>query len=54
VTDTNHVAPGGAIDRKYLLGLISGLAGDLAGSIADAANDLAAGGSDERHHAPHQ
>jgi hypothetical protein len=26
VADTSHVAPGGSIDRKYLLGLISGAA----------------------------
>ena len=38
------LAPGGSIDRKYLLGLISDLAGDVAGSIANAADDLAAGG----------
>src|ERR1700733_14714183 len=43
VVDTSHVAPGGAIDRKYLLGLISDLAGDVAGSIVNAADDLAAG-----------
>jgi hypothetical protein len=43
VTDTDHVAPGGSIDRKYLLGLISDVAGDVAGSIANAADDLAAG-----------
>ena len=43
VVDTSHVAPGGSIDRKYLLGLISDLAGDVAGSIANAADDLAAG-----------
>ena len=43
VADTGHVAPGGSIDRKYLLGLISDLAGDVAGSIANAADDLAAG-----------
>lgn len=43
VADTSHVAPGGSIDRKYLLGLISDLAGDVAGSIANAADDLAAG-----------
>jgi hypothetical protein len=43
VADTSHVTPGGSIDRKYLLGLISDLAGDLAGSIANAADDLAAG-----------
>jgi hypothetical protein len=43
VTDTSHVAPGGSIDRKYLLGLISNVAGDVAGSIANAADDLAAG-----------
>jgi hypothetical protein len=45
VADTSHVAPGGSIDRKYLLGLISDLAGDVAGSIANAADDLAAGGA---------
>jgi hypothetical protein len=43
VTDTDHVAPGGSIDRKYLVGLISDLAGDVAGSISSAADDLAAG-----------
>jgi hypothetical protein len=43
VADTSHVAPGGSIDRKYLLSLISDLAGDVAGSIANAADDLAAG-----------
>jgi hypothetical protein len=43
VADTDHVAPGGSIDRKYLLGLISDLAGDVAGSISNAADDLAAG-----------
>ena len=42
VADTSHLAPGGSIDRKYLLGLISDLAGDVAGSIANAAEDLAA------------
>jgi hypothetical protein len=41
VTDTDHVAPGGSIDRKYLL--CSDVAGDVAGSIANAADDLAAG-----------
>ena len=29
VKDTGHVAPGGSIDRKYLLGLISDVAGDV-------------------------
>jgi hypothetical protein len=43
VADTSHVSPGGSIDRKYLLGLISDLAGDVAGSIANAADELAAG-----------
>jgi hypothetical protein len=43
VTDTDDVAPGGSIDRKYLLGLISDVAGDVADSIANAADDLAAG-----------
>jgi hypothetical protein len=43
VADTSHVAPGGSIDRKYLLGMISDLAGDVAGSIANAADDLATG-----------
>jgi hypothetical protein len=42
VTDTDHIAPGGLIDRKYLLGLISDVAGDVAGSITNAAEDLAA------------
>jgi hypothetical protein len=45
VADTDHVAPGGSIDRRYLLGLISDVAGDVAGSIANAADDLAAGKS---------
>jgi hypothetical protein len=39
VTNTDHVAPGGSIDRRYLLGLIS----DVAGSISSATGDLAAG-----------
>ena len=43
VADTDHVAPGGSIDREYLLGLISDVAGDVAGSITNAADDLAAG-----------
>ena len=43
VVDASHVAPGGSIDRKHLLGLISDLAADVAGSIANAADDLAAG-----------
>ena len=43
VADTDHVAPGGSIDRKYLLGLISDVAGDVAGSISNAADDLLAG-----------
>jgi hypothetical protein len=43
VTDTDHVAPGGSIDRKYLLGLISDVAGHVAGSICNAADDLMAG-----------
>jgi hypothetical protein len=43
VADTSHVSPGGSIDRKYILGLISDLAGDVAGSIANAADDLATG-----------
>jgi hypothetical protein len=43
VTDTDHVAPGGSIDRKYLLGLISDVAGDVAGSIMNVADDLAVG-----------
>ena len=43
VVDTSHIVPGGSIDRKYLLGLISDLAGDVAGSISNAADDLAAG-----------
>jgi hypothetical protein len=42
VVDTDH--PGGSIDPKYLMGLISDLAGDIAGSVANAADDLAAGG----------
>jgi hypothetical protein len=42
VADTSHVSPGGSIDRKYLLGLVSDLAGDVAGSIANAAEDVAA------------
>jgi hypothetical protein len=32
VADTKHVASGGSIDRKYLLGMISDLACDVAGS----------------------
>jgi hypothetical protein len=52
VVDTSHVAPGGSIDCKYLLGWVSDLAGDVAGSIANAADDLAAGRSDERHPIP--
>jgi hypothetical protein len=47
VADTSHIAPGGSIDRKYLLGLISDLAGDVAGSISNAADDLVAGRVDE-------
>jgi hypothetical protein len=43
VTDTDHVASGGSIDGKYLLGLISDVAGEVAGSISNAAEDLAAG-----------
>jgi hypothetical protein len=43
VADTSHIAPGGSIDRKYLLGLISDVAGDVAGSISNAAAYLAAG-----------
>jgi hypothetical protein len=43
VADTDHVAPGGSTDGKYLLGLISGVAGDVAGAISSAADDLAAG-----------
>jgi hypothetical protein len=43
LTDTDHVAPGGSIDREYLLGLISDVAADVAGSISNAADDLAAG-----------
>jgi hypothetical protein len=39
VVDTSHAAPGGSIDRKYLVGLISDLASDVAGSIANAADD---------------
>jgi hypothetical protein len=42
-TETDHIAPGGSIDRKYLLGLISDVAGDVAGSITNAADDLVAG-----------
>ena len=34
VADTDHVAPAGSIDGKYLLGLISDVAGDVAGSIS--------------------
>jgi hypothetical protein len=44
VTDTDHVAPGGSIDRKYLLGSISDVAGDAAGSISNAAEDAAGRG----------
>jgi hypothetical protein len=43
VTDMDHVAPGGSIDRKYLVGLISDVAGEVAGSISNAADHLAAG-----------
>jgi hypothetical protein len=43
VTDTDHVAPGGSTDEKYLLGLISDVADDVAGSISNVADDLAAG-----------
>ena len=43
VTDTRHIYPGGSIDRKYLLSLISDLAGEVADAIANAADDLAAG-----------
>jgi hypothetical protein len=43
VADTGHIAPGGSIDSKYLLGLISDVAGDVTGSIANPADDLAAG-----------
>jgi hypothetical protein len=43
VADTSHVARGGSIERKYLLRLISDLAGGVAGSIANAADDVAAG-----------
>jgi hypothetical protein len=43
VTDTSHVAPGGSISPEYLLGLISDVPGDVAGSISNAADDLAAG-----------
>jgi hypothetical protein len=41
VTDTDHVAPGWSIDQKYLL--VSDVAGDVAGSISNAAEDLVAG-----------
>jgi hypothetical protein len=40
VRDTAHVAPGGSMDQKYLLGLISDVASDVAGFIANAANRL--------------
>jgi hypothetical protein len=40
---TSHVSPDGSIERKYVLGLISDLAGDVGGSIANAADDVAAG-----------
>jgi hypothetical protein len=43
VADTDHVAPGGSIDRKYLLGLISDVVDDIAGSISSVADDLVAG-----------
>ncbi len=36
-------APARSIDRKHLPGLISDLAGSLAGAIANVADDLAAG-----------
>jgi hypothetical protein len=40
VRDTAHVAPGGSIDQEYLLGLISDVASDVAGFIANAADQL--------------
>jgi hypothetical protein len=43
VADTSHAAPGGSIDRKYLLALISDVAADVAGSISNVADDLAVG-----------
>jgi hypothetical protein len=42
VADTSHAAPGGSIDRKYLQGLISGLAGGSIAHAADASRHLAA------------
>jgi hypothetical protein len=40
VRDTAHVAPGGSIDQEYLLGLISNVASDVAGFIANAADQV--------------
>jgi hypothetical protein len=50
VADTDHVAPGGSIDRKYLLGLISDVAMLPARSPTRRKTSWR-GGSDERHHA---
>jgi hypothetical protein len=43
VADISHVTSGRSIDRKYVLGLIWDPAGDVAGSVANASDDLAAG-----------
>jgi hypothetical protein len=42
VDNTSYVAPVGLVDGKYLMGRISDLAGDVAGAISNAADDLAA------------
>jgi hypothetical protein len=41
--DTRDSAPVGSIDCKYVIRCLSDLAGDAAGAIANAADDLAAG-----------
>jgi hypothetical protein len=41
--DTRDNAPVGSIDCKYVIGRFSDLAGDAAGVIANAADDLSAG-----------
>ena len=41
--DTSDNAPVGSIDCKYVIGCLSDLAGDAAGAIANAADDLTAG-----------
>jgi hypothetical protein len=40
VSDTAYVSPIGSIDEKYLIGLITDVASDVAGFIADAAERL--------------